>query len=67
MRITVDGEIAFEGRVIPGSVYSFAANDRIEMLTGDGGGLQGYYNQQDLGILGTFGEVVERIFSIQGD
>ena len=66
MRITVDGEIAFEGRVIPGSVYSFAANDRIELLTGDGGGLQVYYNQQDLGILGTFGEVVERIFSIQG-
>jgi hypothetical protein len=66
MRITVDGEIAFEGRVMPGTVYSFAANDRIELLTGDGGGLQVYYNQQDLGILGTFGEVVERIFSIQG-
>ncbi len=66
MRITVDGAIAFEGRVTQGSAYSFSGNERIEFLTGDGGGLQVYYNQQDLGILGSFGEVVERIFSIEG-
>jgi len=66
VRITVDGEIAFEGRVIPGSAYSFAGNERIELLTGDGAGLQVYFNQQDLGLLGAFGEVVERIFSIEG-
>lgn len=66
MRITVDGEIAFEGRVVPGSAYTFAGKERIELLTGDGGGLQVYFNQQDLGLLGSFGEVVERIFSIQG-
>jgi hypothetical protein len=66
MRITVDGEIAFEGRVMPGSAYSFSGNERIDFLTGDGGGLQVYFNQQDLGILGTFGQVVERIFSIEG-
>jgi cytoskeletal protein RodZ len=66
MRITVDGEIAFEGRVMPGSAYSFAGNERIELLTGDGAGLQVYFNQQDLGLLGAFGEVVERIFSIEG-
>lgn len=66
MRITVDGEVAFEGRVMPGSAYSFAGNERIELLTGDGAGLQVYFNQQDLGLLGSFGEVVERIFSIEG-
>lgn len=66
MRITVDGEIAFEGRVVPGSAYSFAGNERIELLTGDGAGLQVYYNQQDLGLIGAFGEVVEFIFSIEG-
>jgi cytoskeleton protein RodZ len=66
MRVTVDGEIAFEGRVMPGSAYSFAGNERIELLTGDGAGLQVYFNQQDLGLLGAFGEVVERIFSIKG-
>lgn len=66
MRITVDGEITFEGRVVPGSAYSFAGIERIELLTGNGAGLQVYFNQQDLGVLGAFGEVVERIFSIKG-
>jgi cytoskeleton protein RodZ len=66
MRITVDGEIAFEGRVIPGSAYSYAGNDRIELLAGNGAGIQVYFNQQDLGILGGFGEVVVRIFSLEG-
>jgi cytoskeleton protein RodZ len=66
MRVTVDGEVAFEGRVIPGSAYSFAGNERIELLTGDAAGLQVYFNQQDLGTLGGFGEVVVRIYSIEG-
>ncbi len=66
MRVIVDGKVAFEGRVVLGSAYSFAGNERIEFLTGDGAGLQVYFNQQDLGILGSFGEVVERIFSIAG-
>lgn len=66
MKITVDGEVAYEGRVVPGSAYTFDGNERIELLTGDAAGLQVYFNQQDLGILGGFGEVVERIFSIEG-
>lgn len=66
LRITVDGEVAFQGRVMAGSAYSFAGNDRIELLTGDGASLQVYYNQQDLGQLGSIGQVVERIFSIEG-
>lgn len=66
MRVTVDGEIAFEDRVMPGSAYSFAGNDQIELLTGDGSSLRVYFNQQDLGLLGSFGGVVERIFSIEG-
>jgi cytoskeleton protein RodZ len=66
LRIIVDGNITFQGRVTPGSAYSFAGNNRIELLTGDGASLQVYYNQQDLGQLGSFGEVVERIFSIEG-
>jgi cytoskeleton protein RodZ len=66
LRITVDGEVTFQGRVMAGSAYSFAGNDRIELLTGDGASLQVYYNQQDLGQLGSIGQVVERIFSIEG-
>ena len=66
MRVTVDGEVAFEGRVIPGSAYPFAGADRIELVTGNGAGLQVYFNQQDLGVLGQFGEIVQRIFTVQG-
>jgi len=66
MRVTVDGEVAFEGRVLPGSAYSYAGNERIEMITGNGAGLQVIFNQQDLGVLGLFGEIVQRVFTIQG-
>ncbi len=66
LRIIVDGKVEFEGRVLPGSAYTFSGNERIELLTGDGAGLQVYFNQQDLGTLGGFGEVIDHIFSIEG-
>jgi cytoskeleton protein RodZ len=66
MRVIVDGKTVFEGRVMPGSAYTFAGNDRIDLLTGDASSLRVYFNQQDLGPLGSFGEVVERIFTISG-
>jgi cytoskeletal protein RodZ len=66
MRVTVDGETVFVGRVTSGSAYTFAGNDRIELLTGDASSLRVYFNQQDLGPLGSFGQVVERIFTISG-
>jgi hypothetical protein len=66
MRVIADGEIVFEDRTMPGSAYTFSGNEQVVLRTGNGGGLQVYYNQQDLGILGGFGEVVERVFTIQG-
>jgi cytoskeleton protein RodZ len=66
MRVTVDGEVAFEGRVLPGSAYPFAGDERIELVTGNGAGLQVFFNQQDLGLLGLFGEIVQRVFTVQG-
>jgi len=66
MRVTVDGEVVFEDRTMPGSAYTYAGNEQVILRTGNGGGLQVYFNQQDLGLLGAFGEVVERVFTIQG-
>lgn len=63
MRITTDGEVVFEGRVIPGNAYSYSAQESIELLTGNGAALQVFYNQNDLGPLGLLGEVVQRTFT----
>jgi cytoskeletal protein RodZ len=66
MRVIGDGETLFEGRVMPGTAYTFAGNEQVSLLTGDGSALRVYFNQQDLGILGSFGEVVERVFTLTG-
>ncbi|HZD56498.1 MAG TPA: hypothetical protein VE136_07240, partial [Anaerolineales bacterium] len=36
------------------------------ILTGNGAALQVFFNQQDLGTLGIYGEVVDRVFTPQG-
>jgi hypothetical protein len=62
MRVIVDGEVAFDGRVVPGNAYPFEAEDQIEVLVGSGAGIRIVYNGRDLGLLGTFGQVVNNIY-----
>lgn len=66
MRITVDGQVEFEGRTLPGNSYTFTAASQIVLLTGNGSALRAFLNEQDLGILGFYGQVVEVVFSSQG-
>jgi cytoskeleton protein RodZ len=66
MRVTVDDRLAFEGRVMPGSAFPFAGDQRVEILTGNGAGLDVNFNQSDIGLLGTFGQAVQRVFTVQG-
>ena len=66
MRVIVDGEIEFEGRVVPGSAYQFTGEDKVEILTGNGAALQVFYNQNDLGLLGLLSEVVHQVYTLQG-
>jgi hypothetical protein len=66
MRITVDGEIEFDGRIIPGTTYGFSGRDYVEITTGNGAGLHVFYNDQDLGLLGNLGEVVNFVINING-
>ncbi len=63
VRVTVDGKIKLEGRIMAGSAYPFDGSERIEVLTGDGSAVQIIYNQSDLGVMGTFGEVVDLIYT----
>jgi hypothetical protein len=62
MRVTVDGKVKFDGRVLPGNAYPFDAEDQIEVLVGSGAAIRIVYNGQDLGFLGAFGQVVNNIY-----
>lgn len=62
LRVIVDGEVAFEGRVTPGTAYPFEAETQIEVLAGNGAALRVVYNQRDIGLLGKYGEVVDLIY-----
>jgi cytoskeletal protein RodZ len=62
MRVIVDGEVAFDGRVVPGNAYPFEAEGQIEVLVGSGAAIRIVYNGRDLGLMGTFGQVVNNIY-----
>jgi hypothetical protein len=66
MRVTVDGQVQFEGRTLPGETYMYNAAGQILLLSGNGAALRAFLNDQDLGILGIFGEVVNITFSPEG-
>jgi len=62
MRVIVDGKTAFEGRVVPGNIYPFEAEDQVEILVGSGAAIRLAYNGRDLGLMGSFGQVVSNIY-----
>lgn len=66
MRVVVDGDVEFEGRVLPGSAYSFSGDEQVEILTGNGAALNIFFNQEDQGAMGNYGQVVNRIYTIDG-
>jgi len=66
VRVAVDGELAFEGRMRPGESLSFEGEDKIEVLTGNGGGLRVFFHGQDQGLMGDVGQVVQRLWSPRG-
>jgi hypothetical protein len=63
VRISVDGKAQFEGRMTPGAAYSYDGSTQIEVVTGDGSAVSITYNQNELGPMGNFGEVVDRIYT----
>ncbi len=66
IRVSVDGESVFDGRVVPGDKFTFEAEDQISILTGNAAALRVIYNGRDLGLMGNFGEVVSQIFTAAG-
>jgi cytoskeleton protein RodZ len=66
LRMTVDGNVEFDGRIVPGNAYTYSGDTQIELLTGNAAALQVLYNQNDLGTLGSVGQVVNLIFTTNG-
>lgn len=66
VRVTVDNIVAFEGRLTPGSVKVFGGELSVEVLTGNAAGVEVIFNQQDLGVMGLYGQVINRIYTPQG-
>lgn len=63
LRVLVDGDVEFDGRVIPGNAYPFEGQESIEVLAGNAAALRLIYNQNDLGLLGRFGQLVHFIYT----
>jgi cytoskeletal protein RodZ len=66
MRVSVDGEQVFEGRMAPGESKVFEGNTEVLVLTGNAAALRVTYNGRDLGLMGTEGEVVSRVYLVSG-
>lgn len=66
VRIAVDGEVVFEGRIAPFETQQYEAVEKIEILSGNAAALRITYNGRDLGLMGNVGEVVSRIYTISG-
>ncbi len=66
LRVTVDGKVKFDGRVEPGSAYPFDAEKQIDILVGNAAALKVTFNGRDLGLMGSFGEVIDRVYTAQG-
>jgi len=66
-RIMADGAVVFEGQAEPNTVLQYEAAQSITILAGNGAGLNVSYNGQDIGLLGARGEVVEWLFTLEGD
>ena len=66
VRISVDGKIAFEGRLAPRETKLFEAENQVVILTGNAAALRITYNGNDLGLMGNVGEVVSRVYLISG-
>jgi hypothetical protein len=66
VKVTVDSKVLFTGRLAPGNAYPFSGAKQVEVLTGNAAGFQVYFNNNDLGVPGQEGEVLNLVFSAKG-
>ncbi|OPX84672.1 MAG: Helix-turn-helix domain protein [Pelotomaculum sp. PtaB.Bin104] len=62
MLVTVDGATAFEGTLTPGQSKRFEGQEQVLVKMGNAGAVTARLNGQDLGVLGSPGQVESREF-----
>jgi transcriptional regulator with XRE-family HTH domain len=66
IRVLVDGSEQYSDRAAPGEILEFHAQQTIEVITGNGGGVRVFFQGQDMGLMGEFDEAVVRIWAEGG-
>ncbi len=64
--VKVDGVEKFGGLLLPGETREFVGQGVVEVVTGNGKGTRVVYDGMDQGVLGQLGEVVDRLWTLQG-
>ncbi len=67
LRITVDGQVVEEGALEAGQTRVWDADQSIVVRTGNAGGVVLILNGQELGPMGTIGQVVERAWIVENE
>jgi hypothetical protein len=66
IRVAVDDQVVFEGRIAPFETQQYEAVEKIEILSGNAAALLITYNGRDLGLMGNVGEVTNRVYTTSG-
>jgi cytoskeleton protein RodZ len=66
LRVLVDGTEQYSDRAAVGEILEFQAQQTIEVITGNGGGVRVFFQGQDMGLMGEFGDAVVRIWAETG-
>jgi transcriptional regulator with XRE-family HTH domain len=66
VRVLVDGTEHYSGRAAAGEILEFQAQQTIEIITGNAGGVRVFFQGQDMGLMGEFDEAVVRIWAEEG-
>lgn len=66
LQVVTDGTVAFNGRTLPGNTYPFDGKDKVKVTIGNAAAVSIIYNNQNLGSLGSMGQVVSLEFTGAG-
>ncbi len=66
LSVKVDGAEVFSGLMAPGASKEFVGQQVVEVVTGNGLGTRVIWNGRDQGTLGEIGEVVVRLWTLEG-